>query len=138
MTAHTKSYRYIDEDIASGSVMDHQHASNQFTSMRRKPSAPFGSLPGAAGVTIVLLSLWFAINSTNSCFGRTDAYHSSLVAAVTPQWKDCEGFGKEYQCSSLAVPLDYRNESDGRTINIALTRLLASDQDNRFVISFCT
>jgi hypothetical protein len=58
---------------------------------------------------------------------------SDLTSEV--YWKSCgEGYGDELQCANVSVPLDYRNESDGRTISIAVTRLLASDKQNRCVL----
>jgi hypothetical protein len=61
--------------------------------------------------------------------------HSWFVTSTTGvHWKSCgEGYGDELQCANVSVPLDYRNESDGRTMSIAVTRLLAANKENRRV-----
>lgn len=42
-------------------------------------------------------------------------------------WHDCDGG----ECAALAVPLDYANPGDGRTIDVALFRVRALDSDRR-------
>jgi hypothetical protein len=57
-----------------------------------------------------------------------------VTSASGVHWKSCGGgYGDELQCANVSVPLNYRNESDGRTINVAVTRLLAADKENRCV-----
>lgn len=47
-------------------------------------------------------------------------------------WKSCgEDYGDEFQCANVTVPLDYHNASDTRTYSVGVTRLLASDKENR-------
>ena len=51
------------------------------------------------------------------------------------KWVSCgEGLGNEFQCTNISVPLDYRNSSDERTYQIAVVRLLASDEENRYAV----
>lgn len=62
---------------------------------------------------------------------RSDPDGSSSGAV---NWHSCgEGYADNIQCAEIAVPLDYRNASDGTTITLAVARLLASDQANRCV-----
>lgn len=47
-------------------------------------------------------------------------------------WVPCgAGLSDAFQCANVPVPLDYNNTSDTRTISLAVTRFLASDQVNR-------
>src|SRR5947209_1814041 len=51
------------------------------------------------------------------------------VAAAAPSqvaWSSCPGYGSQFQCGTVQVPLDYSQPS-GATISISLIRLPASD-----------
>lgn len=48
------------------------------------------------------------------------------------EWAFC---GDNLQCANVPVPLDHNNTRDARTITIALTRYLATDQVNRSATS---
>lgn len=100
-------------------------------SARDKPSAPrsFNFRRAAAAAALVVFGLW----STHT-FGATTSHKALSNRISNVEWKGCEALGKEFQCSSVSVPLDYRNAGDERTIKIALTRFLASDQASRWVL----
>lgn len=50
-------------------------------------------------------------------------------------WQPC---GEGFQCGNVSVPLNHHNESDPRTMNIAVNRFLATDQRNRSQFSSLT
>jgi pimeloyl-ACP methyl ester carboxylesterase len=57
---------------------------------------------------------------------------TDATAATAPgrmlQWKRC---GEETECAKLAVPLDYEDPDNGRTIKVALLRVRATDRKTR-------
>lgn len=58
---------------------------------------------------------------------------AAQVEAPVPEiaWEDCEGEGLEaFDCASVEVPTDY-DEPDGATTTIAMTRLPATDPEQR-------
>ncbi|EIN12791.1 acid protease [Punctularia strigosozonata HHB-11173 SS5] len=88
-------------------------------------------------VTAALTFAWF-FHGYNPClhlfqeFSVSNRALSATTALV--DWKSC-GSGPEdfpgFQCADVTVPLDYGNESDSRTVSIAVTRYLAIDRKNR-------
>lgn len=54
-------------------------------------------------------------------------------AAASPSgvaWSTCPGYGSQFQCGTVEVPLDY-NDPNGATISISLIRLPATDPAHR-------
>jgi hypothetical protein len=95
----------------------------------------------AAGARFLLLWLcYLAFLELQAWFSGADTLVGALGLIRGPsrvddgvQWKSC-GEGIELlQCANVSVPLDYHNTSDPRTVTIALTRLPASDKENRRV-----
>lgn len=91
---------------------------------------------GALGCYITLQSALLWLGNHNSVLYHFSATPGIKIARAA-NWKSCgEGLGDEFQCANIAVPLDYRNTSDARTITIAVVRLLASDKEHRWAASF--
>lgn len=64
---------------------------------------------------------------------QTDPEPPAQVEAPVPEiaWEDCEGEGlAAFDCASVEVPTDY-DEPDGETTTIAMTRLPATDPEQR-------
>lgn len=58
--------------------------------------------------------------------------NSRIPPSGVVSWRTCgKEYGNDVQCADIAVPLDYRNSSDGRTMTLAVARLLAADKENR-------
>ena len=76
-------------------------------------------------VAVLLASLLFL----TSCAATEPEPLSSLSQYETQElkWRDCYG---NYQCSSLLVPIDYADLSQG-AFTLALLRFQALDQDRR-------
>jgi pimeloyl-ACP methyl ester carboxylesterase len=58
----------------------------------------------------------------------SDTAHSAPTKSPKLDWKSC---GKEGQCASLTVPLDYAQPDNGKTMKIALSRVRATDSKRR-------
>jgi hypothetical protein len=95
----------------------------------------------AAGARFLLLWLcYLAFLELQAWISGADTLAGALGLIRGPsrvddgvQWKSC-GEGIELlQCANVSVPLDHHNTSDPRTVTIALTRLPASDKENRRV-----
>jgi pimeloyl-ACP methyl ester carboxylesterase len=87
-------------------------------------------------VTIALLVLALGLVVVTRAIGSTTD-HDPLATAepeaerVQPiAWSECADGAEGWQCATLAVPLDYA-KPDGPTIDLALTRLPASDPVRR-------
>lgn len=63
-------------------------------------------------------------------FPKKHAPNNSPLSIIS--WQSCgPEYGSDVQCADVAVPLDYRNVSDGRTLTLAVARMLAFDKKNR-------
>lgn len=73
-----------------------------------------------------------ASNSSASGSTVTSKSPAMSTAAATLTWGKCPAdvTGAGLQCSTLEVPLDYR-KADGRTIEIAISRLVSKHSDKR-------
>jgi hypothetical protein len=95
----------------------------------------------AAGARFLLLWLcYLAFLELQAWISGADTFAGALGLIRGPsrvddgvKWKSC-GEGIELlQCANVSVPLNHHNTSDPRTVTIALTRLPASDKENRQV-----
>jgi hypothetical protein len=101
----------------------------------------YGRKTFTAGARFLLLWLcYLAFQELQAWVSGADTLAGALGLIRSPsrgndrvQWKSC-GEGIELlQCANVSVPLDHHNTSDPRTVTIALTRLPASDKENRRV-----
>lgn len=92
----------------------------------------------AGKLALAYLGFYLAVSRAVQWIGGNE-YCSNWIYRLLPRpttskvnWKSCgEGFGDKLQCANVNVPLDYRNASDERMYTVAVTRLLASDKENR-------
>jgi pimeloyl-ACP methyl ester carboxylesterase len=93
-----------------------------------------GTLTKVIAVALLALALGLVV-VTRAIGSTTD--HSPLATAepeaerVQPiAWSECADGAEGWQCATLAVPIDYA-QPDGPTVDLALTRLPASDPARR-------
>lgn len=88
---------------------------------------------GARMISHLSTSIWRLPSWPNEIASRTpqiagDIFPRASGAAEEIEWNVC---GEGLQCTSIDVPLDYHNSSDGRTISIAVNRIPATNTTNR-------
>jgi pimeloyl-ACP methyl ester carboxylesterase len=84
--------------------------------------------------SLCLLILFLALASLTASAGairaRSKAIATPTTTGIAPlDWTACEG-GGEWECATLAAPLDYA-DATGKTIDLAVTRLPAADATRR-------
>jgi pimeloyl-ACP methyl ester carboxylesterase len=90
----------------------------------RRSSGRLLGLAATAALTVAA-TIGVTTHSRSADAGAPPATDTSTIA-----WGDCSDGAESWQCASLTVPIDYARP-DGPTIDLALTRLPASDQARR-------
>jgi hypothetical protein len=93
----------------------------------------------AAGARLLLLGLCYLafqelqawVLDSDTLAGELGSDPGSSSADNGVRWTSCGEGIERLQCANISVPLDHHNASDPRTVTIALTRLPASDKENR-------
>jgi hypothetical protein len=99
----------------------------------------FRRLVFAASTRLLLLGLCYLafqelqawVSDSDALAGELGSDPGSSSADDGVRWTSCGEGIERLQCANLSVPLDHHNASDPRTVTIALTRLPASDKENR-------
>jgi hypothetical protein len=99
----------------------------------------FRRLAFAAGARLLLLGLCYLafqelqawVLESDTLAGELGLDPGSSSADNGVRWTSCGEGIERLQCANISVPLDHHNASDPRTVTIALTRLPASDKENR-------
>ncbi|WP_024794024.1 alpha/beta fold hydrolase [Tomitella biformata] len=98
------------------------------TTVTRNPDGPtsrWRQRTVLAATAILLMSAAAACASSGTS-GSDEAEAQEKQIA----WTSCDGLGEEFQCAKVEVPLDWNNQ-DGKKIELAVIRHLASHPDQR-------
>jgi pimeloyl-ACP methyl ester carboxylesterase len=84
-------------------------------------------MPFARGWRVAAATTLVAVLATAGGAGVGVGAARTGTDAPKIEWRSCDGG----ECAELAVPLDYENPRDGRTIDVALFRARALDRERR-------